>query len=476
MTVMTYNNNIHTILQQGEGLHVEFKTSFNEDTIETLVAFSNAKGGVVYVGITDKNVVKGIQIGKETVQHWINEVKNKTAPQIIPDIEVIETDSKSVVSLIVQEYPIKPVSTKGRFYKRIGNSNHLLSVSEVSNMHLQTVNTSWDYYPRPGKSLKDISFDKVQKVMNIIMKRNDNIIFESPIEFLTKNEMLLEGNRITNGCFLMFSYDDNLFTTIQLGHFASEIVIKDDVTNSTDVLSQIDDIMAFIRKHINKEIIITATQIENIERWQYPLDAIRELVMNMIIHRDYTASSNSIIKIFSDHILFFNPGNLPDSITIENLLTNNYVSTPRNRQIAKTVKEMGLIERYGTGIKRVRKMFIDYGLPEPIYETIPGGFAVTVFANVSGNYNVNDTVKDTVNEPVNEPVNELVNEPVNERQEVILSLIKKNKNISINELSTLCKVGRETIKRDLNKLKQINLVERIGSDKSGFWKVIENEK
>jgi ATP-dependent DNA helicase RecG len=102
----------------------------------------------------------------------------------------------------------------------------------------------------------------------------------------------------------------------------------------------------------------------------------------MIIHRDYTASSNSIIKIFSDHILFFNPGVLPDSITIEQLKTNKYISTPRNRQIAKTAKEMGIIERYGTGIRRVRKMFIDYGLEEPQYKMMSGGMAVTVFGLV----------------------------------------------------------------------------------------------
>jgi len=455
------------LLPTSEGLHTEFKTSFNEDVIETLVAFSNAKGGTVYVGVTDKSVVKGIQLGTETVQNWINEVKNKTSPQIIPDFEIIEINTQTVVALIVQEYPIKPVSTRGRFYKRIGNSNHLLSVSEVSNMHLQTVNTSWDYYPRPGKTINDISLDKVQKVMNIIVKRNDNFVFESPIEFLTKNEMLLEDNKITNGCFLMFSYDDNLYTTIQLGHFASEIVIKDDVTNSTDLLNQIEDIMSFIRKHINKEIIITSTQIENIERWQYPLDAIRELVLNMIIHRDYTASANSIIKVFADHILLFNPGTLPDSITIEQLLTNNYISTPRNRQIAKTVKEMGLIERYGTGIKRVRRMFIDYGLPEPKFETIPGGFAVTVFAKTENN-------KVHLNDPVNDPVIDPVIDPLNDRQIAILRLIYNDKQITKELIADTLKISVETIKRDIRKLKKLNQIQRIGPDKGGYWKITKN--
>ena len=164
-------------LPTAESEKIEFKTSFNEGVIETLVAFSNAKGGIVYVGITDKSEVTGIQIGKETVQNWINEVKNKIAPQIIPDAEIININNKTVVSLFAMEYPIKPVSTRGRYYKRVGNSNHLLSVAEVSNMHLQTVNSSWDYYPRPGKSVKDISLVKVQKVIDIIRHKIEKLFF-----------------------------------------------------------------------------------------------------------------------------------------------------------------------------------------------------------------------------------------------------------------------------------------------------------
>jgi ATP-dependent DNA helicase RecG len=151
--------NFHNIIQAGEDLLSEFKTSFKEDVIETLVAFSNAKGGAVYIGISDKGDISGVSIGKETLQNWINEVKNKTMPQIIPDAEIHTVDGKKIVAFFVTEYPIKPVSTRGRYYKRVGNSNHLLSVNEVSNMHLQTINSSWDYYPRPGKTLGDISIE-----------------------------------------------------------------------------------------------------------------------------------------------------------------------------------------------------------------------------------------------------------------------------------------------------------------------------
>jgi ATP-dependent DNA helicase RecG len=363
-----------------ETQHIELKPSFNEDVIETLVAFANTKGGKVLVVVEDKGKpVKNFTVGKESVQKWINEIKTKTQPQIIPDWEIVNYEDTEVVEFSIQEYPIKPVSTRGKYYKRIGNSNHLLSAGEVANMHLRTVNSSWDYYPRPNKTLADISIPKVEKAMKTMRKRNNNFEFETPIEFLMKNELLLSDNRISNGCFLMFSEGENLYTTIQMGHFASEIVIKDDVVNSDDILTQVDEVMAFIRKHINKELIISDEQIENIQRWQYPLDAIREIVLNMIIHRDYTSAYNSIIKIFPERMQFYNPGKLPDSISIEQLRTNDYISQPKNRQIAKTIKEMGWIERYGTGIKRVIRMFSEYSLPEPVFEEMSDGMSVTVY-------------------------------------------------------------------------------------------------
>ena len=246
-----------------------------------------------------------------------------------------------------------------------------------------------------------------------------------------------------------------MFSSIQLGLFASEIVIKDDITRSGDILTQVDEVMSFVKKHINKELIIIDKQVENIQRWQYPLEGIRELVLNMIIHRDYTSSSDSIVKVFNDHILFFNPGGLPDSITIEQLLTNNYVSTPRNRQIAKIVKEMGWIEKYGTGIKRVRNMFVEYGLKQPLFESISGGFAATVFAK---NNNVADNVVDNV---------------VDKRHKKILSLLKENNKLSAQELSVHLKVSSRTIQRDLDKLKVNGKIERVGSEKNGHWKIIE---
>jgi ATP-dependent DNA helicase RecG len=134
--------------------------------------------------------------------------------------------------------------------------------------------------------------------------------------------------------------------------------------------------------------------------------------------------------------------------------------------------QIGRSEELGTGIKKVYKCAKAYAGSANISFMEQDVFVTKVpLENVFF-----ETSRDCggINDPVNEPANEPANEPVNDRQKEIISLIHQNHSISINELSKICKVGRETIKRDLNKLKQMNLIQRIGSDKGGYWQIVQD--
>ena len=124
---MTTQQLLH-ILSKGEGESVEFKSSFNKSVIETLVGFANTKGGKIVIGVSDKKEILGVSIGEESVQKWINEIKQHTEPSIIPDVEVLQLGGNTVVAMEVQDFPIKPISFNGRYYCRKQNSNHLLSL------------------------------------------------------------------------------------------------------------------------------------------------------------------------------------------------------------------------------------------------------------------------------------------------------------------------------------------------------------
>jgi ATP-dependent DNA helicase RecG len=197
--------------------------------------------------------------------------------------------------------------------------------------------------------------------------------------------------------------------------------------------------MEFILKHINKAYVITGKP-QREERWDYPLDALREIVINMIIHRDYRSSNDSTIKIYDDRIEFFNPGTLLDDLTVEKIKSGNYKSHLRNKLIATIFKELKLVEKYGTGIRRVIKAFVDYGLPELEYEFVQGGLAVTIY-----------------NKHITGGVNEL------------LGYIQSHPGQRTNEIAAALNLPVRTIQRLLKKLKDSEQIEFQGAPKTGGY-------
>jgi ATP-dependent DNA helicase RecG len=165
------------------------------------------------------------------------------------------------------------------------------------------------------------------------------------------------------------------------------------------------------------EFIITGNAARQ-ERYDYPLSAIREIVINMLIHRDYRDPSGALIKIYDDKITFYNPGKLFGGITVNDLLADKFTSKPRNKLIAKAFREIRKIERYGSGINRIINQCRAYGIPKPKFEELAEGFMVTIY-------------------------NKKIEDKVTDNQKKILNLINKN------------------------------MMKRIGSPKTGHWEIIK---
>ena len=312
------------------------------------------------VGVNNEGKpVKNFKIGDESIQQWLNEIKNKTQPSVIPDSIIIDWQGMGVLELSVNEFPIKPVSFRGRYFKRVKNSNHQLNLSEIADLHLKTFNTSWDNYISNDYTIDDISLDKVNSFIRKSNRLREIKVDDNALIVLNKFE-LLKGSSIVNACHLLFAKNDVFRATIELGRFSASTIIKDALTLRTDLFTEVEEVFAFVKKHINKAYIIKDIP-QREERWQYPMDALREIIINMIIHRDYMQHGDSSVKIYSNRIEFFNPGSLPDTITIDQLLQGNYISQARNKKLASIFKEAGLIEKYGSGIQRIQQQFITHG-------------------------------------------------------------------------------------------------------------------
>ena len=177
---------------------------------------------------------------------------------------------------------------------------------------------------------------------------------------------------------------------------------------------------------------------------------------------DYGDSS---VEIYNNSIEFFNPETLPDTISIEQLLLGNYVSQTRNKKLASIFKEAGLIEKYGSGIKRIQEQFFGYGLQPPVFENIQHGFTVVVTAN-------EHSVVENVVEKVVEKVGEKVGVTVTPNQKKILESIKENAFISANKLSKQMGISHRKVQENIQKLKGMNKLKRIGPDKGGYWEIV----
>jgi len=195
----------------------------------------------------------------------------------------------------------------------------------------------------------------------------------------------------------------------------------------------------------------------------------------MVVHRDYRDSSASIIKIFDNRIEFYNPGKLYGGITVQDLLSGNYISKSRNKLIAKAFKEVGLIERYGSGIMRIRKICREYGVKEPDFYEKSNGFQVVLYNEKKAETdNVTDNVADVTDNvtDVTDNVTDVTDDDAY-RSEKILNLIRENNKITASEIAKYIGVTKRTILRDIEKLKVKNHLKRIGSEKGGHWKAIE---
>ncbi len=154
---------------------------------------------------------------------------------VIPNADLYKIDNKQIVNFSIIEYPIKPVSYKDKYFKRVLNSNHKMSLSEVANEYLRTINGSWDYYPDPNHTLVHISIEKVKKYLQEYQIKNDVIIDFAPLDFLKKQE-ILKNKQLTFGAYLLFAKELCIISDIQVGRFKGKTEIIDSISLDTDFI------------------------------------------------------------------------------------------------------------------------------------------------------------------------------------------------------------------------------------------------
>lgn len=355
-------------IQNGEGKTIEFKVELpNSNTLaKTIIAFSNTGGGKLIIGVNDQGEIIGLE-------HDVNifELKDKVAsiiyetcyPTVLPDIYTTTIDDHLLLIIEVYRGNLLPyyLKSKGKsegVYIRVGATNRKASYENILELERQRMNISFDQEANREVDLDSLDittlkgrFARAGKVLDHAVMKNFKLVIED-------NNTLYPSN----GLLILLGKLEHVRMKCSRFKGTSMDVFLDRKEYEGDLFSQLEDAENFIKNHIKLSSEIKGLQRE--DQYEIPLEAIRESLVNAVVHRDYSNGGRDIkIGIYDDIVNVVSPGGFPSTITQEDILEGR--SEIRNKVIARVFKELNYIEQWGSGIRRIKSSCQDRGLKEP---------------------------------------------------------------------------------------------------------------
>lgn len=430
-----------------ENQNTEYKEKYNEKVLQTIAAFANTEGGIVSVGVSDDNTLKGIELTSKELKKITEQIINKLG--IHPSISY----ENNILKIEVKKSMI-PISCNGKYYKRVGNTTREMQSEELKAFF--TKDSNWDSLTG-DYSFEEIDLDVVKNFIGMATKTGRLRIFdanESYQETLERLKLILNG-KLTNAAMLLFGKDPRKYflnAIVRVGRFKGEATIIGDRVIEGNLFKQLFESEEAIKNFINVRYEITG-KLQRDEIWDYPLDAIREILVNALVHRDYFKHNvQTQIKVFDDYLWCFTIGGLPQGITLDQLKIA-HSSVARNPLIIDIFYLAGLVEEFGSGIQRINNAFENAGLPQPEFIDNSGSFTV-IF-------------KKDVYTP--EKLKQL---GLNERQIKAIYYMNENKKITNKEYQELNKTNNVTAFRDFEELLTKRLIQKQGRGRSVSYKLI----
>ncbi len=451
---------IRKLIQEGESESLEIKTSLSDwkSIVETISAFANSKGGILIIGVKNNGEIRGIKVGKDSIESLTNRIIQNTDPKIYPSVEVARVDRKEIIVLTVKDTGNKPYLAFGKAFKRAGKSTHQMSRDEYERMILEKHKEELRFDNRISKEScwKDIDEEKVRWFLREgSRQRGLDIPEDIPVGEALMRLQLLQDRNLTNAAVLLFGKCPQKFfiqSEVKCVRFRGNDVTEPMVDMKiigNDIISQVKEVEKFIFDHISLSSWIEGRQIQRQEKWEYPPMAIREALSNALAHRDYKSPSKVQVRIFDDRMEFWNPGMLPEPLTLEDL-KRKHKSIPRNPLIARQFFWIRYVEEVGSGTNKMVKWCADWGLPEPDFDHITGDFVVTLWKS-----KLTDEYLDSLG--------------LNNRQKKAIAYLMEHKKITKKEYMNLTNISKTPAFKDINGLLGKKVIVRKGSGRSAYY-------
>ena len=358
------------LLAPGEGSTLEFKRTLARDLGREICAFANAAGGVILLGVDDDGTVRGVER-----HHRLKSQVQSIARSADPPISVQLESMGEVLAVSVPAQGGKPYSFRGKFFIRDGASSQQMSRDEIRDFFFAEGVIRFDEGPCRRFSLDTDLDEETWAAFRQRAKIPDHM---EPGTALANLDLLAGEGRITNaGAWLLakdirkFHASAHLSCALFQGTTKTRILDRRDFTS--DVFTVIEGAMTWVRSKVNVHYVITGT-VKRKEHPELPMDAVREAVVNAVAHRDYRSTANVQVCLYHDRLEVVSPGGLPAGMTEAEL---GVKSVPRNPLLFGVLHRMEAVEHIGSGIRRIRDLCREWGVPAPLFDVSEHWVAVT---------------------------------------------------------------------------------------------------
>ena len=436
-----------------EDSRTEFKIKLVDDLEEIVIGFLNSKdGGNIYIGVDDNGNIIGLKNNIDLLQRQIKDrIISNIEPSVLGlfDIEVLEEDNKRYLNIIVARGLEKPYHLKGMgmtsdsCFIRVGSSNEKMDEHLINKLFRERTKNSLKNIISPNQDLtfRDLKIYYTEKGFDV----GDN--FEKQLDFFTADGKYN---------YLAYLLADENRVSIKVAKYASDDVDELMENYEFGYCSLIKATHRVLEKFITEnKIFAKITYQERKEQPMYDYKAVREVIINAIVHNDWSNEYPPKFEFFSDRLEISSFGGIQNEFTEEEFLQG--YSAPKNPELMRVFKDLELVEHLGTGIRRILKRY-----DKSIYHFF------SHFIRVSIKYNQNEF------EYNNQNIKKTIYSNLTKVQEGIIGLIEDRPNITQEEMANLLGVTSRTIRNHIKYLVDNDYIKRIGADKNGKW-IITNK-
>lgn len=447
---------------------IEFKKTTGElkEGIISIVSILNKhQNGKLYFGIKDNGEVIGQEVSTKTIRDVSKAISENIEPKIYPTVNKVKLNDKDCI-LVEFEGDDIPYLAFGRAYMRVGDEDRQLSMKEIRNMILKDED-------EVGKWENKVSDYTMQDIDEELLKgfiekgrqaKRINFPYTNKEEILKKLSLINKNNELLNAGYILFVKEAKL--EMQMAIFATETKLTfldiDQVFGNIFELIEIGE--SYIRKNIKWPVNFKSGSMERVEIPEIPIEAIREALINSIIHRDFKNPKSNEIAIYKDRVEIFNPGEFPEGYTPEDFIEGKEGSMPRNPLIANTLYLSKDIEKWGSGFKRIYDECQNENVKVE-FKIKKNGFSVVFYRKTD------EELYDLTQNEKNNSASGTENGTQIDTENLILDILKRTPDITQKDLSEKTNISLRTVKRIIQQLKEKGIIERVGSDRKGYWKI-----